>query len=113
MSEHKSHISPIAVCLTFAIFICTGIGHRWLLAQIDASLGESLALLRPLTTFPLKVGPWEGRDVVMDEQALRVAGDDDYLKREYNDNKGGRSIGLYVGYVGRPRSAKYRSNSHE
>jgi exosortase len=93
-----------AVTAVVAIMVLAGVGHRVLAARIDRALGQSLALRQALSTLPLQLERWQGRDVPLDEQVRRIAGDDDFLNRQYLDGTSGRTIGLYVGYVGRPRS---------
>ena len=92
------------VGLTLGILLLVGVGHRVLLARIDEAMEHSIMPLRPLTTLPLQLGSWEGVDLAMDANVLRVAGDDAYLNRAYAHERTGRSITLYVGYIGKARS---------
>jgi exosortase len=93
-----------AVVATVAVMVMAGVGHRVLAARIDAALGQSLAPRWPLATLPLQIDDWQGRDVLLDENVRRIAGDDDFVNRQYVNGTSGRTIGLYVGYMGRPRS---------
>jgi EpsI family protein len=61
------------------------------------SHGEPVVLSSPLNRFPLELGSWEGRDVPIDRDMLKVAAVDDYLNRVYRAEDS-RAIGLYVGY---------------
>lgn len=93
---------PAVVC--GAVLVAAGAGHRFLLSQIDAALAEPLKLQKPLSSLPLKLGPWAGRDIPLDAETRRIAGEDDFLNREYRSDELDCSVGLYVGYMGRPRS---------
>jgi EpsI family protein len=61
------------------------------------SHGTPVLLSRPLNGFPLELGSWQGRDVPIDRDILKVAAVDDYLNRVYRTTDG-RAVGLYVGY---------------
>ncbi len=95
----------MAVGVTVGVLVVSGLLHRSLAAHIEGALGRSVPLRAPLSTLPLRLGAWEGRDVPVDERARRIAAEDDFLNREYRDRATGRTVGLYVGYIGRPRSA--------
>ncbi len=94
---------PGAVAALAAVVTC-GFGYRVLAAKIDVALAQTVPLLQSLSTVPLQLGPWQGQDIPLDETVRRIAGEDDYLNRQYVNDGTGRSIGLYVGYLGRPRS---------
>ena len=61
------------------------------------SHGEPVLLSTPLNGFPLELGSWQGHDLPIDPDILKVAAVDDYLNRVYRTSDG-RAIGLYVGY---------------
>ena len=111
MSQIASAIIPahsrttrIAVGATLVVLVVTGLVHRSLLAQIQGALGQSLKLSRPLSVLPLDFGPWQGHEVPIDDRVRRIAGEDDFINREYSNDELGRAVALYVGYIGRPRS---------
>ncbi len=93
-----------AVGAAVAVMVLAGVGHRVLAARIDLALGKSLPLRQPLSTLPFQLENWQGQDVPLDESVRRIAGDDDFVSRQYFNGTNGRTIGLYVGYMGRPRS---------
>jgi EpsI family protein len=95
----------IAVGLSALLLLGTGWGHRWLLARIDGALAEVVRPVRPLASLPLELGEWRGTDVPLDARVLRVAHfDDDYVNRAYYSSRLGRSLGVFIGYIGRPRA---------
>jgi EpsI family protein len=61
------------------------------------SHGEPVPPSSPLATFPFDVGAWNGRDIPLDREILKVAAVDDYLNRVY-ESAAAPPIGLYVGY---------------
>ena len=59
--------------------------------------GTVTELNRPLQTFPLEIGDWQGFDQPLTERITAAAGVDSYLSRCYLQ-PGGDNVGLYVGY---------------
>jgi EpsI family protein len=59
--------------------------------------GTVTELNRPLQTFPLEIGDWQGFDQPLTERITAAAGVDSYLSRFYLQ-PGGDNVGLYVGY---------------
>jgi EpsI family protein len=49
-----------------------------------------------LSRFPMKIGEWSSRDLVLDDRVLSVLGLDDYLSRLYSSAAG--PVELYVGF---------------
>lgn len=97
--------SRAAGLTAFVLLLIAGAGHRLLVRRIEASISQTLPPARPLATIPLEMGPWQGKDVPLGERVLSVANfDDQYINRQYVNRQGGRWVGLFVGYVGRPRS---------
>jgi EpsI family protein len=61
------------------------------------SHGDPIVLSRPLKNFPLDLTGWQGHDLALDADILKVAAVDDYLNRAY-EAPDGKLLGLYVGY---------------
>jgi EpsI family protein len=62
------------------------------------STGEAVPLARSLSTFPDRLGDWQGREVTpLETEVLSLLRVSDYLVRRYEDPVG-RSIWLYIGY---------------
>jgi hypothetical protein len=87
-----------------AVLVITGVGHRLLLAQIDSALDRVVKPAQPMSTLPLDLGPWQGRDEPVAPLVQKIAGDDDFVNRIYTHHETGRKVSLYIGYIGRPRS---------
>lgn len=58
---------------------------------------KPVPLQKPLTEFPLQLGPWAGRLGVFDEKVLAVLGTEDYLIADYT-KAGAPSVNFYVLY---------------
>jgi EpsI family protein len=50
----------------------------------------------PLAQFPITVGSWQGRDLPLEPDVIKVAAVNDYLNRQYQTSNAG--LGLYIGY---------------
>ncbi|MGE3541767.1 MAG: exosortase C-terminal domain/associated protein EpsI [Candidatus Tectimicrobiota bacterium] len=73
------------------------------------SHGEAVPPRENFTTFPLQVEQWTGRPLTLDTKVLEVLRVDDYILRQYRDERG-VPIELYVGYYRSQRQgATYHS----
>jgi EpsI family protein len=62
------------------------------------SAGEAMPIRRPLESFPMTIGAWQGREATIFEvDVLNVLKVRDYLMRRYV-GPDGRSLWLYIGY---------------
>jgi exosortase len=96
--------SAVPVVALTACLVLGGLGHRLVAARIDVALSQAAMPARPLSTFPLVVGLWQGRDLPIDAAIIEAAREDDSLHRQYERADTRRAVGLYVGYIGRARS---------
>ncbi len=85
------------------LLIC-GVGYKIVSARIDADTNTPIRLPVSLSEFPMKIGSWVGRDVPISETVLKVAGNDDYLCRQYVSTTDGAEVTVYVAYSARPRT---------
>jgi EpsI family protein len=90
-------MSPLRRVLIGVVFLSLG-----LVAQ--AGLEELSQTDRPtprarLSSIPLVLGDWEGRDVELHPDVLREAQTDDYVNRVYEDRRSpGRQLSLWMNY---------------
>jgi EpsI family protein len=70
----------------------------------SASKTEPTLSRQPLALLPMEIREWQGRDLPLDEEVIRVAGVDDYLNRHYVSAGGG--VGLYVGFYQTQRQGR-------
>jgi EpsI family protein len=61
-----------------------------------ASKTEPVVARQSLTSLPMEIDEWRGRDLGIDTQTLRVLGVDDYVNRFYSSEKG--SVTVYAGF---------------
>jgi exosortase len=109
--DHKSGWSTahrLSVGVALMVLISAGIGHRVLLGKIEHLTQEATMPAQPLKTIPLSLGPWEGIELPLEEAAIRIAGDDDWISRVYRNRVSGEEVAVYVGYIGRPRARMHR-----
>lgn len=94
----------LGVVAAAVLLLAGGVAYRALAGHVGAALANYSPLDRPLSTLPLTLGEWEGRDIAFDPAVLRVASfDDEYVNRVYVHRARGASVSVFVGYVGRPR----------
>jgi EpsI family protein len=95
----------LGVIAAGVLLLAGGFSYRALAAYVGAALANYIRLDPPLSTLPLAIGEWEGRDIAFDPAVLRVASfDDEYVNRVYAHRARGVSVSVFVGYVGRPRT---------
>ncbi len=75
------------------------------LALHGISHGERVPLRKVLAGFPLTLGIWQGQNMPIPDNVLRVAGVTDYVNRVYTDSHGD-SVGFYVGYYESQRTGE-------
>lgn len=99
-----SRSSAVAITLTLIVLLSGGLAHRSMTGWIQEALGEVLQPTRPLSTLPLRLGGWTGQDLPVDERIAAIANEDQSVNRTYQHEVTGRTLGLYIGYMGRPRT---------
>jgi len=68
-----------------------------LVLQLRSS-GEAVPIRKPLDTFPVTMGDWQGRGgVILDVETLNVLKPKDYVMRRYQD-PAGRNLWLFIAY---------------
>ena len=88
------------------VLLGAGWGHRALNERISRALGEVFHPGQPLASLPAQLGDWKGETTPLDSRARQVwSVDDDYVNRAYISRRSRAVVGLYVGYVGRPRTS--------
>jgi hypothetical protein len=58
----------------------------------------------PLSNFPMEIHNWKGKDVPINENVQRIAGNDDFLNRLYINESENRWANIYIAYSARPRT---------
>lgn len=95
----------LAVVLAALITIASGVGYRIVAAQLDTALNTAIAPVRSLSTLPLHFEHWRGTDIPLEAGIRQIPGfDDAYVNRRYEHEGTGRSVTVFVGFTGRPRT---------
>jgi hypothetical protein len=76
--------------------------YRHLAEKWQRLLAVAVKLPMPLAEFPMLVGSWRGQDVEMSEAVKETAGNDDYICRQYVNERMGQSVYLHVAFSARP-----------
>jgi EpsI family protein len=63
-------------------------------ASLDSPIASTTA--EPLSQFPAGLGEWQGRDLPLEPDVIKMAAVDDHLNRRYESSTA--AAGLYIGY---------------
>ncbi len=92
--------------LCAAALVASGLVYRHYADKWNRLLAVPVKLPRPLAEFPMQVGDWQGKDVEMSEATKKIAGNDDYISRQYVNSRTGQAVYVYVAFSGRPRNMR-------
>jgi len=92
--------------LAMILLIAAGTVYRQTAAHFHAISDQPIYLKTPLKEFPDSVGNWSGTDVPISETILKVANNDDYLMRKYENTETGQSVSLYIAFSARPSTMR-------
>jgi len=81
------------------IALSAGAYHGLRLSGIAGAGPEPTSLARPLDELPTELNGWVGEDVELSANVVRVAGADDYLRRDYRDGDR-NTVSLYIAFYG-------------
>lgn len=95
-----------AAVLCAVALVGSGLVYRHYAEKWNRLLAVPVKLPRPLAEFPMQVGDWQGQDVEMSEATKKIAGNDDYISRQYVNSQTGQAVYLYVAFSGRPRNMR-------
>jgi len=59
---------------------------------------ESIPVSQPMSSFPVTVADWSGRDIPIDAEALAVLGPGDFLNRVYYSREYRAPVSVFIGY---------------
>lgn len=89
---------------SIVLVVLSGITYRVLASRLETVVGAPIELPIPLSSFPMQVGDWAGKDVPIPPNVQRVAGNDDFLNRLYINESNRQWANVYVAYSARPRT---------
>lgn len=90
--------------LVILLLAVSGVVYRCVATRLDRISDTPITLDQPLSSFPLEVGSWQGKEVEISESVLKVASNDDYLSRLYVNETTNQWASVYVAYTARPRT---------
>ena len=99
---------PYAVVIVALLLL--GGGYDLAMSRIRPMMTEQIELVDemgrpvPLSTFPMRIDPWEGERQALTPDVEQVAGNDDYVIRVYTNDFTHEVARLYIAYAGRPRN---------
>ncbi len=88
----------------------TGLRQSWRLVAVLAIIAGTAAFLQAhrkseiipvperMSSFPVTLGDWNGRDVPIDPEALAILGPGDFLNRVYYSSQGKGLVSLFIAY---------------
>ncbi|MBN2020394.1 MAG: EpsI family protein [Sedimentisphaerales bacterium] len=94
----------IVILLVVALLAATGALYRGVAEYLGVIVRMPVELPVSLNAFPYEVGDWKGKDTPLSEPVQRIARNDDYINREYQNHSTNEHINLYVAYTTRPRT---------
>ncbi len=92
--------------LACVLLLGAGYGYRYAAVRLDALAKAPLLPSVPLSSFPYRVGQWEGEDQALSETTLQVAGNDDYVNRSYRLSGADSVVSFYAAYTSQPRTMR-------
>lgn len=96
-------LARLATCGA-GLLLSVGAVHWVAEERIIAALGRVAQLRNPLSSLPLEIGDWYGKEVPLTTDVTRAPNfDDDFANRTYCSQTSGRTLSAFIGYVGRPR----------
>jgi EpsI family protein len=94
----KQNTSWLRFVLAAALLAGTAIFLR------SRSQAEVLPPRKPLTSFPMEVGSWQGANVVIPQWALDVLGQGEFVEHSYTQNQNEAPVDLFMAYFPSQRS---------
>lgn len=89
-----------------SLLIGAGFAYRTAAARLNVITSSPITLPVPLSQFPKSIGAWEGKDIPLSLAIQRVAGNDDFVNRRYENTAERAWASVYIAYTARPRTMK-------
>jgi hypothetical protein len=104
-SARLAKISPsLVLSLSLVLMILSGAAYRVLASRLKLVVETPIELPVLLSSFPVQIGGWVGKDVPIPPNIQRVAGNDDFLNRLYINESANQWANIYIAYSARPRT---------
>jgi len=90
--------------MAVSVMLAAGFLCRYATSHLKFLMDKPIILDVPLKTFPIQIGNWRGKDVPIPNYIQRIASNDDFLYRFYEQKGSGQWVSLYITYSCRPRT---------
>lgn len=90
--------------LAIAALLLAGAAYRVTVSRQKLVTETPIVLPVPLSSFPIEVCKWVGKDVPISAGIQRVAGNDDFLNRLYINKSNNQWVNVYIAYTAHPRT---------
>lgn len=91
----------VQTTLLLLLMLAVGAGAWWLQWRPAPRVDPG-----PLAALPLEVGPWQGRDIPLEDAVERILQADHHVQRVYARENSGEIVWLYIGYYGTHRGGR-------
>jgi len=95
---------PGLLIATVAALTVAGGAYRLTARYLDRARSAPVRLPLALARIPRQVGFWQGREVPIPVRIQKVAGNDDFMSRVYENRRTGQQADVYVAFTGEPRT---------
>lgn len=92
----------IAGCIV--ILLIGGVFYRQFSEYLQKAAAQPVSLDVPLKNLPIEINNWQGRDVPIPDEIVRVAQNDDFVNRYYANSQHRISANLYIAFSATPRT---------
>lgn len=100
MRPHNGHPKWAfsTVWVAVGLMIASGAGYRVAAGRLSGLAGSVVLARGTLNRLPVQIGPWNGRDVAMDERIVKATDTDDHVSRTYVRSDGRGAVSLFIAY---------------
>jgi hypothetical protein len=103
-TKTKRVLLSIACLLAVIALLLAGMLYRVIATRLRIVTNTPIILPVPLSSFPIRIDDWMGKDVPISKNVQRIAGNDDYVNRLYRNQSNGQWAIVYVAYSARPQN---------
>ena len=90
--------------IAIIILICSRFAYQYTERVYGKDSIRKVILPVPLSNFPAKIEKWTSQEMPLSEAVQKVAGNDDYINRQYINRQENKWASFYVAYTGQPRN---------
>ncbi len=94
----------VAIGLAVSVLLLSSFFYLKLSNYLKKTTSKPVELERPLAQIPMEIGQWQGKDVPISLEILKVAANDDYVNRLYAIPEKRIYANLYIAFSATPRT---------